>query len=199
MSLFDKVHADPLYWRWIGPWTYQRRGVPLADVAKLAMDSIGIWHSSDRIGHDEKVGGAIVGALTAVGYFLKSEPASATEIPRTVAQYFSSPNFDVACNTLCAFQRPVFSKYSIFVSDKLVETASCQAVPPSPVDMTIRGFAFLVLFQLDPQYKHWPQLARARDECVHGLRTWPALGSADSRNRSKRIAAQIVRYLDNAT
>lgn len=195
MSMFSRIEADPLLWRRVGPWSYQRRNAPILDVANAAFDSIEKLHLDVNPNYDEVVGRAVAGAMLAVSHFVSTHPDAASDTCRRVARYFGSQRFEVACNTLRVFQGPPFNQYSIFVLDELVETASCESPPASPVDMTILGFAFLVLYDLDPQLVNRPQLVRARNECVHGLQTWPSQGSSDSRNRSRQLAIQMMRYV----
>lgn len=163
----------------------------IADAAFEALDHWSLTSTSDK---DMVTSSAIDGAFSAIGQFITAHPKSAYATCRRAGTYFLSRNINVSFTAIRRFECKVFSDYAIYVSDLLVHIASSDTVIPSPIELTLRGNAFWALFQLDPQYKHWPQLQIARNECVHGLLTW---GSGNDRCQS--VAQQIMRYVTKST
>ena len=166
----------------------------LPGIAEAAFDALDHWCQTSTSEKDAVTSPAIDGAFSAIGQFVITNPDSAYVTCRRVGSYFTSRNINVSFTAVRRFVYPVFCRYTIYVSDLLIQLASSDDVIPSPVEMTLRGNAFQALFGLDHQYKHWPQLRNARDECVHGLLTW---GGGNGRNRN--AASEIMRYVNRAT
>lgn len=184
------LKADRNLWYGFLRWSYPRELRHSPKLAQAAFEAIEYWHGKPTSKRDERQGGAIDGALTAIDVFISYNPDTAYQACRRVGGYFASPNINSAFGAIRRFEYRGFSRYTIFVADQLIAVATWDNPTPSPVEMTLRGIAFRSLFKLDPQYKYWPQLRRARDECVHGLLTWQGKDE-----RSQLLAAQITRYL----
>jgi|GEM_PF-3165618 len=188
------LKSDPLLWSRVCVPLLSR--VPAGDLPKFAesaFDALNFWTATASSRANRAAGHAIDGAFTAISHFPGTYPDSACETCRRVGVYFQSRNINVAFTAIRRFEFPEFSAYTIFVADLLVRVAISRDLVKSPVEMTLRGIAFRVLFELDPQYKHWPQLRDARNECVHGLLTW---GSGSDRNH--RLAARIMEYVGHS-
>ena len=179
--------------------SFRRRANQLPSYRTAAFDALDHWHASPTSEADSQAGGAIDGAFNVIGHSIEVDSTIAYSTCRRVADYFSSRNINSAFGAIRRFEYPVFSRFTIFVADKLIAVATLDAPTPSPIEMTVRGIAFRSLFELDPQYKHWSQLAVARDECVHGLLTWGASGDGPGSSRNRQLAARIMRYVERAT
>jgi len=186
----QNLRADRNLWMRVTRFCYPRDLRYSQEAANAAFEALDYWHANPTSERNERQGGAIDGALTAIDVFISHNPDTAYQMCRRVGGYFASPNINSAFGAIRRFEYGGFSRHTIFVVDQLIAVATWDNPTPSPVEMTLRGIAFRSLFELDPQYKYWPQLRRARDECVHGLLTWQG-----KNERSRLLAAQITRYL----
>ena len=189
----EQLRTDPQLWSrfWVRPTGNHQ--YPLEEIAAIAFDFLDQTHSIRTSEKDERSGGLIDGALNAIVLYVDSSPQIAYATCRRIGRYFSSANINTAFGAIRKFEQSRLSRYIIFVSDLLVNVAVCPTPTPSPIEMTVRGIAFRVLFQLDPGFKHWPSLREARDECVHGLLTW---GRHTETNAI--LAKSILQYTENA-
>ena len=78
----------------------------------------------------------------------------------------------------------------MFVIDHLVTLASAPEVPMVPGAMSLRAIAFKVLFDLDPNFRTFPSLATAYEECVFGTRAW----ALDGRQGYRDILIKLLQY-----
>lgn len=197
----DKLKVDRNLWSrcYIVNDYFRYRATQLPLYTAAAYDALDHWHAIPTSEADSVASGAIEGALSVIGKSIEADASVACSACRTVAKYFSSRNINSAFGAIRRFEYPIFSRYTIFVADQLIGVATTDDPTPSPIEMTVRGIAFRSLFQLDPQYKHWPQLRSARDECVHGLLTWGSPGTGLASKRNRNLAAQIMRYVQQTT
>ena len=189
-----ELKTDRLQWARVIFDLFQPSAEDTPEIASLAFAALDHWDSSTTDEKDDMTTPAIVGAFFGVYYFIVANPETAFMTCRRMGKYFQSNNINVAFLAVRHFAQSPFSRYTLFVSDMLITIASSDMLAKSPVPMSLRGLAFSALFKLDPQYKFWPQLRMARDECVHGLLSW---GGGSEANR--KIARQILRYTGSPT
>ncbi len=188
----EQLRADPQLFKIFGVRPTGIHQYPLEEISAIAFDFFDQTHRITTSDKDERIGGLIDCALCAIDLYVDSSPPIAYSTCRRIGRYFSSPNINMALGAIRQFERSPLSQYIMFVSDLLVSAATCTTPTPSPIEMTVRGIAFRVLFQLDPGFKHWPSLRQARDECVHGLLTW-----GRHREANVILAKSILRYTEN--
>lgn len=164
------------------------------EIASAAFNALDHWDSNITGERDDKTSPAILGAFVGIYYFTVANPDAAFATCRRIGKYFHSSNINVAFLAIRQFEFSPFCRYTVYVTDLLIALASSAVQTKSPVDMSLRGIAFRALFGLDHQYKFWPQLRVARDECVHGLLTW-----GGGREANHQIARQILRYTGSTT
>ncbi len=189
----EALKTDPKLWsRYRGllpPENSPRLPEIVPEIVPIAYDFLSNTNLVETSEHDPDSSLLIVGALNALAYHVNAFPDDAFMTCRRIGTYFSSRNINLAFAAIGWFEIPHLRQYSIFVSDQLVAVASCETPTPSPIEMTVRGLAFRVLFKIDQGFRFWSCLRSARDECVHGLLTW---GGQNERNRS--LARMILRY-----
>lgn len=186
--------ADPLLWQRTAPFHFERQRHRSPKIIAAAFHCLEHWHAQPNTDRNDAQSGSADSALATIGYEISNDPQAAYDLTRRIATYFRSPNINLAFTALRQFEPARLSRYSIFVSDKLIDVATWDTPTQSPISMTLRGIAFLQLFYLDPQYKHWPQLFRARTECVLGIQRW----SADNPAHQSALRG-ITRYINRAT
>ena len=185
----EALRNDPQLWKRYTIRFNAEDAPKLPEIVPLAFEFLGNANAVQTSDQDVATSGLIAGALNALGYHADAFPDDAFFTCRRVGAYFSSRNINLAFTAIRWFAHPPFRQYAIFVSDQLVAVASCETPTPSPVEMTVRGIAFRVLFQIDPGFKFWSCLRPARDECVHGLLTW-----GGERESNRALARMILQY-----
>lgn len=184
------LKTDRLLWARVIFSLFQPPADEIPGLASAAFEALDHWDGIPTEQRDDTTTVAINGAFNGIQPFVNAYPDTAYLTCRRIGTYFQSKNINVAFTAIRQFEFPAFSSCAIFVSDMLISVATSDTLPKSPIEMTLRGIAFRALFALDPQYKYWPQLRAARDECVHGLLTW-----GGGRQANRRVAAQIMRYI----
>lgn len=137
---------------------------------------------------------AVQGALFTVVQRIRECPNSAYQDCRDLSRYFDSSNASIAFISIRQFELYLAS-YTGFVTDRLVAVASGPPRNPVPCPMTVRGIAFAILYSLSPQYKRWPELVDARNECIRGCLAWASQGGGDRADHYRDLAHGISRYL----
>ena len=183
--------AEPSLWQRVGPFCFADSRACTPDIVSAAFHCLSHWDQQPNACRDDVQSCSADNALLAIAQHILHDPTSAHSCTRHVSNYFRSANINIAFATLRQFEPCRMARYSLFVSDRLVDTATWDSPPRSPVQMSVRGIAFLQLYYLDPQFKHWPQLQQARDECILGLQTW---GANNPQHQS--ALAVIARYLN---
>ncbi|MCR9202869.1 MAG: hypothetical protein NXI04_29845 [Planctomycetaceae bacterium] len=190
----ESLTADPLQWQRVAPYHIARKRHRTPEIIDAAFHCLDHLHSQPNTERNDPQSRSADNALAAIGYEISDDADAAYELTRRIATYFRSPNVNLAFTALRQFERYRLSRYRIFVSEKLLDVATWDTQTPSPISMTLRGIAFLQLFYLDPEYKHWPQLVQARTECILGLQRW---GAANPAHQS--ALRGITRYINGAT
>ena len=185
----DQLRKDPRNWTRFYGDSYRYYEVPWRDIVPLAFNYFDQIEAQTAFDRGDESGLNIDGALRALQLYIRVFPDETFEICRRVGSYFSSCNINVAFGTIRKFEFTPLSQYIMFVSDQLIGVATCQNPVQSPVEMTVRGIAFRVLFLLDPGYKFWPSLRIAREECIRGLLTW-----GSGRPDYQKLAEMIRQY-----
>jgi hypothetical protein len=185
----EALKHDPQLWKRYSV-RFNGQDAPIVpEIVPIAFEFLSSTNTVETVEKDNPSTNLMAGALNALGYHASASPGDAFFISRRVGAYFSSRNVNLAFTAIRCFEYQPFGQYAMFVSDQLVAVASCDTPTPSPIEMTIRGIAFLVLFQIDPGFKFWSCLRSARDECVHGLLTWGA-----DRESYSALARMILQY-----
>ncbi len=140
----------------------------LVEAAYLALD---YWETCQQTTRCRREDGAIDSAFRVICELIREQEESADEHVLRMAAYFGSQNIVVAFTAVRQFEYRI-PEHRHRVLDRLVELATAPDVPRSPVEMTLRGIAFLQLFLHDRRFATWPQLQRARDECIYGCCHW---------------------------
>ena len=185
----EALRNDPQLWKRYSVRLNGQDPPNLPEIVPIAFEFLSSMNTVETLEKDNASTILMYGALTALGYHAAASPCDAFFTSRRVGAYFSSRNVNLAFTAIRCFEHRPFGQYAMFVSDQLVAVASCDTPTPSPIEMTIRGIAFLVLFQIDPGFKFWSCLRSARDECVHGLLTWGA-----DRESYSALARMILQY-----
>ncbi len=187
----DQLRENPQNWRRFRGCGDSHRyyGVPWHEILPLAFEFLDQLAAKKGFDCEDALWPCFDGALGAIEMHCELFPDKTFEVCRHLGQYFSSCNIEIACRTIRSFGFGVLSRYIMFVSDQLIAVAACQDPWLSPGDMTLRGFAFRVLFLLDPGYKFWPSLRIAREECIRGLLTW-----GSGRPDYQKLAEMIRQY-----
>lgn|GEM_PF-2145569 len=114
----------------------------------------------------------VQGATNAVARCILDNEHRSYQLTRQLGTYFHSQNIGVAFCAIRQFDVHTLSSHTMFVIDQLVNVASAPELPLSPSPMSLRAIAFKVLFDLDQNFRTWPQLAKAYEECIAGCRAW---------------------------
>ncbi len=114
----------------------------------------------------------IEGAIRAIAKGIIDSEDDACSLTRRLALQFHSQHIGVAFTAIRQFEAYDLSNYTIFVTDHLVRIASAIDVPVAPTPMSLRGIAFKALFDLDRNFRTWPQLQVAYHECIAGCQAW---------------------------
>ena len=191
----DQLRENPRNWLGFRGYGDSDRyyGVPWHEILPIAFEYLDQLVAQKGFDSDDASWPCFDCALGAIERYCDLFPDKTFDVCRGISQYFFSCNIDIACRTIRLFEYGTFSRFIMFVSDQLISIAACQTPLQSPGEMTARGFAFRVLFKLDPGYKFWPSLRSAREECIQGLLAW------GERRPEYRVQAQMIRqYTDCA-
>ena len=141
-------------------------------LANSAFAALAHWSTISFGGIDSLQMRGIQGATKTVTRCILDSEARSYQLTRQLGLYFQSQNIGVAFCAIRQFDVHDLSSHTMFVIDHLVKVASAADVPVSPNPMSLRAIAFKVLFDLDPNFRTWPQLAIAYNECIAGCRAW---------------------------
>ena len=177
-----------MLWQRMPPPRCQRSLPP--EILSAAFDCLDHWNAHPNTNRDDAQLSSVDGAIMTIAHQITKDRASSYTMTRRMAAYFRAPNINLAFTALRQFEHRL-ARFAIYVSDKLIDVATWDAPTPSPIPMTLPGIAFLQLFNLDPQFKHWPQLRHARTECIFGLQTWGA-----DNPKHQTALTMITRYLN---
>ena len=137
-----------------------------------AFDALTRWSDISFAGIDSLQMQGIQGAIMTISRCIRDSESRKYELTRQLGLHFRSPNIGVAFCAIRQFDVYILRPYTIFVADQLVSVASAAEVPASPSPMSLRGIAFKVLFDLDQNFRTWPQLSIAYEECISGCHAW---------------------------
>lgn len=101
----------------------------------------------------------IQGTIMTISRCIRDSESRKYELTRQLGLHFRSPNIGVAFCAIRQFDVYILRPYTIFVADQLVSVASAAEVPASPSPMSLRGIALKVLFDLDQNFRTWPQFS----------------------------------------
>lgn len=164
---------DPDFARWWsrGSFAYAFAGTSEALVS-AAFDALTRWSDISFAGSFSLQNQGIQGAIMTIARCIRDSEIRNYELTRQLGLHFHSPNIGIAFCAIRQFDVHVLSPYTIFVIDQLVSVASAAEVPASQSPMSLRAIAFKVLFDLDQNFRTWPQLALAYEECISGCHAW---------------------------
>lgn len=167
----DRLQTDPSAWQYVSD-PFCERTSDLAGLNECAFRTLDHFHAIPDTSREFSLGCAIFGTLSAVRVLARVNPIAGMTQARRLGRYFSSPNATCAFSTIREFELSPLRRYLIPVMAPLMTVSASSTQTVTPIEMTIRGLAFSMLYTLDPQCTRRPELDTARKECVHGLLAW---------------------------
>lgn len=162
-----------------------------------AFQALAVWGRSRHTELTDGFAVAVSGASTTVCRAIRDGSDRQIHLIRQLASFFHVENGVVAFSVLRTFES-FLPGLQIFIIDQLIKVCIQSSPPSSRMCMSVPGMAFKLLFDLDPQFKHWPQLSAARDQCVLGCNGWASQEHARS-SHYRSVGERISRYLDSDT
>lgn len=145
------------------------------------------WSTIPFAGAGSPQASGIQGAVVTAARCIVDIENQSCELTRQLGAFFHSANIEVAFTAISGGELYIPRPYSMFVIDHLVKVASASEVPISPVAMSLKGIAFKVLFDLDPNFRTFPTLATTREECIIGVRVWALQGGQVYRDALQKL------------
>lgn len=152
-----------------------------------AFAALTYWSGEPFAGAQSPQMWGIQGAVMTVSRRIIETHDQCYELTRRLGTLFHSENIGVAFAAIREFDAVLPSTYSMYVTDHLVRVASAPVVPASGIDMSLRGIAFKVLYDLDPNFRNFRSLATACEECIIGCRSWGLKGPQVYRDTLQKL------------